>query len=264
MSMPQFKFKLAAIIGVVASVLSIASAQADPVYMGSTWWGSTDYSFQNQEQTTLDSTQSAAADYNYYSWSGHPEGVSTWAHGAGMWVHQDTTTGEYSFGMIFSSANSGISLASSSSISLRVVGSDTATYVAISDENKEMSATGADAYTGNFVYKHNSDGFVIGGITGDNWSIIIDDIDYGDAIKTLHFFGDGGRQRLYKAEQFLITNNLDDWPEYNPDGDPVVGSVWGNNSSNNSLPEPGILGLLGLGLIGVAGVSRKSRVSNRQ
>ncbi len=125
--------------------------------------------------------QTGAQHYDYTSASAHPSSVVAAARRSNLWIHENTNTGEYSFGFIFDMDNSGgpVNLASQN---FRIVGSDADPYVSQSDDPGEAveSPAGSNAFVGGFSYGDNTDGISVSGITGVDWTLIIDSVSFGD------------------------------------------------------------------------------------
>ena len=77
---------------------------------------------------TIATAQTGAQHYSYSSASGHPSGVNLGTYNSSIWVHENTITGEYTFGFIFSKDNSPDS-SNEASLRFRIVDSDTDVYV---------------------------------------------------------------------------------------------------------------------------------------
>ena len=68
---------------------------------------------------TIATAQSGSQHYDYFSVSGHPSGVNLGPYISNIWVHENTGTGEYTFGFIFSQDNGGVT--NEASLLFRVV-----------------------------------------------------------------------------------------------------------------------------------------------
>ena len=186
--------------------------------------------------STIDTAESGAAHYNYFSASSHASGVPLAGDASNVWVHQDTNNpGDLSFGLAFGADNSGVSNANSSA-NFRIVNSVTNPFVSQSDDPGEAveSPAGSDAYVGSFFYGNKTDGIMVSGIRGGGWTIIVDAVDFGPFIDTWNAAsGDGEHLGLTLGDEIRIT------PAGNtPSGAPVIG-----------VAEPGSIVLLFGGLL---------------
>ena len=186
---------------------------------------------------TLATAQSGLQHYDYYSDSGHPAGVNLGPYNSNLWVHEDTSTGAYTFGFIFSQDKGGVT--NEASLLFRVVDSGANVYVAQSDDFGEATETSPGAFEGDYWYSNNTDGIAVSGITGSDWTIIIDSVDFGN-VTDWHASGGDGDMTLVLGEEYRIT------PEgHTPSGAPVCGQT-------GIIPSPGavVLGSLGVVLVG--------------
>lgn len=195
--------------------------------------------------TTIDTAQTGAGHYDYYSASSHASGVPLAGDTSNVWVHQDTGTNDLSFGFVFGIDNSGVPAARSSA-DFRIVGSATNPYVSQSDDPGEAVEipAGSNAYVGSFFYGNNTDGIMVSGISGPAWTIIVDAVDFGPHIDVWNAVsGDSSHIGLNLGDEIRIT------PTGNtPSGAPV------------SAAEPGTMALVLMGLgLAIAGRRRRSR-----
>lgn len=121
--------------------------------------------------------QTGAQHYNYFSASAHPTGVNVGPTTSNIWVHENSNTGEFSFGFVFGEDDDAPTNAAD--FAFRIVDSDTDVFVAQSDDPGEATETAPGAFVGTFNYGVNTDGISVGGITGEDWTIIIDSVDFG-------------------------------------------------------------------------------------
>lgn len=144
-------------------------------------WDSTDPAnlFLHGQVELIRTAQTGAQHYNYYSASAHPSDVNVGPTTANSWVHQDTGTGDLTFGFTFGQDTNAPS--NVASLNFRIVDSDTDPFVSQSDDPGEAveSPPGSDAFVGTFRYGRNTDGIAVSGISGTGWTIIIDSVDFG-------------------------------------------------------------------------------------
>jgi len=148
----------------------------------------------------ISTPQTGQQHYNYYSASGHPSGVNTAKNHANIWVHQDSRdTDKLTFGFIFARDNTSFGWVDSK-INFRIVDSDTTTHVSQSDDPGEAVETppGSAAYIGNFRYTSNTDGIAVSGLSGDDWTIIVDSVDFGPLIT--HWFAANGETSSFSDD----------------------------------------------------------------
>jgi len=189
---------------------------------------------------TIDTAQTGAQHYNFFSASGHPSGVPLGDQVANMWVHQDTNNpGQYSFGFIFSQDNSGVPT-NNALVNFRIVGSDTAVFISQGDEAVEVSQPTADTFLGDFTYSNNSDGIMLSGISGADWTIIIDSVTFGDITSWNAASGDSNHLALTLGDEYRITLQ---------DNAPSTAAI---------VPSPGAVAIFGLGLVGLVFARRRA------
>lgn len=131
----------------------------------------------------IQTSQSGAYHYDYSSASSHATDVNLNGSHANLWVHENTVSGDLTFGFAFGQDNSGVPT-HNSSINFRVVDSTTDPFVAVSDDGGEATETppGSNAFIGNYRYGNNTDGLAVSGISGDTWTVIVDSVDFGPVI----------------------------------------------------------------------------------
>ena len=121
--------------------------------------------------------QTGEAYYNYSSSSGHPADVNVADSHVNFWLHENTgTPGVYSLGVIFGADNTPAG-SRTSRMFVRVIGSDTTSDFEFVDDpaatNDVILQIAPENWETQFTYDANSDGFVLGGISGTNWTIAL-------------------------------------------------------------------------------------------
>jgi hypothetical protein len=187
---------------------------------------------------TIATAQTGAQHYSYSSASGHPANVNLGTYNSNLWVHENTNTGEFTFGFIFSKDNSPDS-SNYAELYFRIVDSTSDVYVSQSDDPGEAVENAPGAFYGDYYYGYNTDGIAVSGITGTNWTIIIDSVDFGDVVNWYAASGETGDftddLTLTLGREYRIT----------PAGTTV------SDEDVNPVPAPGaiLLGSLGAGLV---------------
>ncbi|WP_417910357.1 thrombospondin type 3 repeat-containing protein [Candidatus Electronema sp. PJ] len=133
----------------------------------------------------IETAQTGADHYNYYSNSGHPAYVNVQHKTANSWMHHNLNTGDLSFSFIFgkADANQSGTVANSASLNFRIVGSTSDPFVALADDTGEAKETpvGSNAYIGTYKYAlKGTDGIVVSGIGGTEWTVIVDAGNFGN------------------------------------------------------------------------------------
>lgn len=174
--------------------------------------------------------QTGAQHYDWSRASGEPVCVNYGPRLSNLWVHENTNaTDDLTFGFIFNTRGNNAGSANIAKLKFRIVDSANDTGVVVSDDPGEAVETpsGSDAFVGNYSYNNaNTDGIAVGGISGGNWTIIIDSVDFGNI--TNWFAASGGESiggvcnldladfELTKGSEYRLT------PEGNtPSGAPV-------------------------------------------
>jgi len=191
---------------------------------------------------TIATAQTGKQHYNFYSDSGHPSNVNLGTYNSSFWVHENTNnTNDFTFGFIFSIDNSPDPL-NNASLYFRIVDSATNVYVSQSDDPGEAKETVPGAFQGTFKYYHNTDGIAVSGITGINWTIMIESVAFGDVTA---WYAASGKESDYTDDLTLTLGH-----QYRivveghtPSGAPV-----------NPIPEPTTIVLMSCGLLGLLGI----------
>ncbi len=195
--------------------------------------------------TTIDTAESAADHYDFCSWSGHPKGVPLGPNVANVWVHQDLDDpGIFGIGFLFGQDAPARTPANRAALNFRIVDSESDPAVVVSDDPGEAVETppGSNAFVGDYRYRDNTDGIMIGNISG-GFTFIVDSVDFGSIRRWFAASGDGSHVELELGEEYRIT------PQ---GGSPSEVSV--------TIAEPDAFALFGLGLAGIAFARRKRSV----
>ncbi len=195
---------------------------------------------------SIDTAGSGASHYDYFSASGHPIGIDLGPTKANIWIHENTLTGEYSFGFIFGKEIGGP--ISAPTLSFRVVGSDTAVFIAVSDDASENQEVAPGVFVGDYLYRNNTDGILVGGITGTDWMIIIDAVGWDVIDSWQAASGDGNHLDLQLDSLYQISLY---------DGEP--NGTNDINGGGQGIAEPAAIALLGAGLMGLGIFGRRRR-----
>ena len=168
----------------------------------------------------IETAQTGQEHYDYYSASAHPQCVNPQPTAANTWMHQDTDTGDITFGFIF--GKDGNAPENRAEINFRIVDSSTDPYVSQSDDPGEAVETppDSDAFLGNYWYGANTDGVAVSGIGGEEWTVIVDSVDFG--LVDAWFFSGGTCDttddfQLELGHEYRVTPACHD-----PSGKPVV------------------------------------------
>ncbi|MCI5144154.1 MAG: hypothetical protein D3923_01195 [Candidatus Electrothrix sp. AR3] len=146
-------------------------------------WDSTDPESYTKIATVkvIEQAKTGKAHYNYYSSSGHPSCVAARGKRANSWMHQNTQTNDLSLGFMFGKAGASVKN-QQADINFRIINSTTDPYVALSDDLNEALETpaGSNAFIGKYKYAATyTDGIVVSGIGGAEWTVIIDSVNFG-------------------------------------------------------------------------------------
>jgi len=234
------------IIGLISGFAGMAGATTLDVWE---WNSSTNSGSIIGQIDTIATAQTGAVHYSYSSASAHPDYVNLEYYSSSFWVHENTVTDELTFGLVFGIDN-GPNNPNETELFFRIVDSTSDVYVSQSDdlgEAQELSEPGW--FHGDYWYNLNTDGVAVSGITGTDWTIMIDSVDFGDITA---WYAAGG----YTGGVDLSDLTLSIGNEYRivmAGGDPSDAPV------NPTIPEPATMILLGSGLIGLAGFRRKMK-----
>jgi hypothetical protein len=213
---------------VIAAGLTLGSTQAATTL---DVYESSDLSTPIGQIQSIATAQTGAQHYDYFSASGHPTGVNLGPYNSNIWIHENTATGEYTFGFIFSQDNGGVE--NTALLLFRVVDSDSDVYVAQSDDAGEATEPTPGAFEGDYWYSNNTDGIAVSGITGSNWTVIVDSVDFGNITDWYAANGGGDDIALDLGGEYRIT--LEGNP---PSGAPVSGDILAVDIKPGSCPNP--------------------------
>ena len=171
----------------------------------------------------IQTAQSGKSHYNYYSASCHASDVNLRPYNSNIWIHEDTRNNNGTFGFVFSKDNAGYSCVNEAWLNFRIVDSTGNPYVSQSDDPGEAVETppGSNAFLGDYWYRNNTDGIAVSGINGDEWTVIIDSVDFGNVSKW--YLSNGDVYGFSTDIQLTIGHEYRLTPGCNPpSGKPVV------------------------------------------
>jgi len=130
----------------------------------------------------IETAQNGQQHYNYFSASAHPIDVAVGPLTANTWIQNDTRNGietGISFGFTFGKDNNAPT--NRATLNFRITDSTTDPFVSQSDDPGEAVETpaGSDAFLGSFYYGVNTDGIDVSGISGPEWCVTVDAVDFG-------------------------------------------------------------------------------------
>ncbi|MEE9328811.1 MAG: PEP-CTERM sorting domain-containing protein [Parvularculaceae bacterium] len=207
------------IVGLAIATLWQAPAQANTSLFnvrdtGGNWLGG---------MTTISEARSAVDYYSLSSWSAHP-GFNLNANGMHMFLHEDTTTGVFSLGVVLDRISDGSAGRLNGSLS----GLGAGASVALSDDAGEATIISPGTASFNFRWFNCcTDGFVISGVDPNNLSLVFNVLS-SNGLTDLYFVNGNGS----------MTSS------------PISNGTF--SFSVSSAPEPSTWGLMIFGFIGMA------------
>ncbi|NNE27414.1 MAG: T9SS type A sorting domain-containing protein [Saprospiraceae bacterium] len=155
------------------------------------WYQNNDKNWQILDSiSSIKGELSASEFYEYERFSGTPGCISLDYSKINWWIYENDLTGEIQFGLIMGAKFGGIDPNYPNFI-VRVVGSDTPTQLLLSDDPGEVkeASEGSGIFVSDFYYRNNTDGFIIGGISGNEWTILIKPFNVG-LLDSINVVGD--------------------------------------------------------------------------
>ncbi|MDD9889533.1 MAG: thrombospondin type 3 repeat-containing protein [Gammaproteobacteria bacterium] len=137
----------------------------------------------------IQSAESGASHYDFWSASSHALCVDLGVRKSNILVHENITPpappgSDLTFGFVFNIENMNGG-ANTAKLNFRILDSTSNPLVVVSDDPGEATETpsGSNAFVGNYRYNNqNTDGIAVSGLSGDNWTIIIDSVDFGNIL----------------------------------------------------------------------------------
>lgn len=143
---------------------------------------------------------SHADNYNYYSASAHPvQGPKAKGHELNVFFYQEKN-GEYSLNF-FANIDEGGSDDNQMSVKINISGNDNQDKVILSDDGAELNKvesrdSDTHSYIGDFHYWKNTDGGVIGPLSGSSFIIDMSLDKLGDNSEAMFYSADGSSFKL--------------------------------------------------------------------
>lgn len=186
-------------------------------------------------------------NYDYYSHSGHPvNGPNPQAHRLKFFVYERTTNNRDFLNIIGGADEKGHQNHwHDFSLDIDIWGSTLDPRIVRGDENREFNETSEDHFEGDWSFKYNSDGGVIGGLKGDWEARIV----FNDTELNRHVFASDGSQNI-NINEYLFEKEYDtyfiSYTDQLPGGQAVI-------------PEPATMLMFSTGLLG-AFARRRMRI----
>ena len=154
---------------------------------------------------TIDTAQTAAVHFDVFSNSAHPSGVPLGPRNANIYIHKNTDTGDLAFGFVIGidadTASDGTGtfeavVASSTLDPTLTVSEDPGEWI----ESPENTFRQAGS---NFSHANNTDGFVVDGLGGPDWSVEVDQV-FNDATAYFVASGDGNHLSIDMTREYRL------------------------------------------------------------
>jgi hypothetical protein len=144
-------------------------------------------------------TDSAVVNYDYFSHSGHPTEGPNLKFNRGEIFFYDGPEG-LTFNAVFNKEKENPTDPDTfGAVSWNIGAFSFPTgdpAVLLSDDKRELKEISPDAFKGRWQWVNNTDGGIIGGLTGDIWGLVIDPVDYQNLDSLKVFSDDGSRLNM--------------------------------------------------------------------